>query len=150
MDKITGDDLKWLLELLKQEQLAEIEVGIGEDRVVLKASAAGATPGAPPLPVAGTPSRAAAEPPIPEGSEVLRSPMAGIFYRRPSPEAKHYVEPGDEVHIGDTIGLIEAMKLYNEITSHVHGRVVRFLAEEEGHVEADQPLVLIEPLRFVD
>lgn len=149
MDKITADDLKWLLDLLRREQLAEIEVGIGEDRVILKAAAPGRTPAPATVGDRGrTPSAqpAAAAAAAPESGEVLRSPMAGIFYRRPSPEAKHYVEPGDEVHIGDTIGLIEAMKLYNEVTSHVHGRVVRFLAEEERHVEADQPLVLIEPV----
>ena len=70
--------------------------------------------------------------------------MAGIFYRASSPDAPPYAEPGDEVHVGDTVGLIEAMKLYNEVTTHVHGRIVRFLVENEQHIEADQPLALIE------
>ena len=146
MEQITNDDLKWLLDLLASQELAEIEVAIGEDRVVLKAAGmvpmgsvpvgGGRVPGLQTDPVA---------PLVPEGCEMLRSPMAGIFYRRPSPEAQPYVEPGDEVQVGDTIGLIEAMKLFNEVTSHLHGRVVRFIPENAEHVEADAPLVLIEP-----
>ncbi len=150
MDRIRTDDLIWLLELLEREQLLEIEVSAGETRICVRApGAALATAAAPMLPVsvpAGQhPVQAAdATGPDPENTERLLSPMAGIFYRAPSPDAAPYVEPGDEVHVGDTIGLIEAMKLYNEVTSHLHGRIVRFLVENEQHIEADQPLVLIE------
>lgn len=151
MNEITNDDLKWLLDLLAEQQLAEIEVAIGEERVVLKAAgmvpAVGtapvvAAPAVSPAPADAAASQALA---IPDGCEALRSPMAGIFYRQPSPEKPPYVEPGDEVHVGDTIGLVEAMKLFNEVTSHVHGRVVKFIPENAEHVEADAPLVLIEP-----
>lgn len=146
MDTISNDDVKWLLELLQSESLAEIEVAIGDDRVVLRAaSAVGATPHVSPGQAPPAPG-AACDPTLPDGVEAVRAPMAGIFYRVPAPEAEPYAEPGDEVQAGDTIGLIEAMKLYNEISSHVHGRIVKFLVENEQHVEADEPLVLIEPL----
>jgi acetyl-CoA carboxylase biotin carboxyl carrier protein len=151
MDTISNDDLKWLLQLLESGQLAEIEVAIGEDRVLLKAAgvaavAAGMAPvAASGVTVPGPVPAAPREPALPEGTETLRAPMAGIFYRKPSPEKDPYSEPGDEVQVGDTIGLIEAMKLYNEVTSHIHGRVLRFLAENEQPVEADAPLVHIEP-----
>ncbi len=151
MEQITNDDLMWLMQLLQAEPLAEIEVAVGDDRVVLKATA-GAPATTAPATAGGAPAAASAPvaPQIPEGTEALRSPMAGIFYRRPSPDKPPYAEPGDEVQVGDTIGLIEAMKLFNEVTSHLHGRVVKFLPDNGAHVEADEPLVLIEPFHFRD
>ncbi|MBU0606672.1 MAG: acetyl-CoA carboxylase, biotin carboxyl carrier protein, partial [Armatimonadetes bacterium] len=56
----------------------------------------------------------------------------------------------DEIQVSDTVGLIEAMKLFSEVTSHLHGRIVQFVPEDGQHVEADAPLVLIEPFRFKD
>lgn len=151
MDNITNDDLMWLMRLLEDEQLAEIEVAIGDDRVVLKAAAGPVATVAAPLAAAATASTpTATAAPLPEGVEVLRSPMAGIFYRRPSPDKPPYVDPGDEVHVGDTIGLIEAMKLFSDVTSHLHGRIVKFIPDNGQHVEADAPLVLIEPFHFKD
>jgi acetyl-CoA carboxylase biotin carboxyl carrier protein len=142
MANIGNEDLKWLLELLESENLAEIEVSVGSDTIVLKSPSAQA-------PIAAfvglsAPAAAAAKPVEPEVGERLLSPMSGIFYRAPSPDTPPFVEPGDGVHVGDTIGLIEAMKLYNEVTSHLNGRIVKFLVENEQHIEADQPLVLIE------
>ena len=149
MDNITNDDLVWLMQLLQDEQLGEIEVGLGDDRVAVRAVAGPAAP-APAAAVApaGLPPAAAAVPLVPDGAEALRSPMAGIFYRRPSPDQPAFVEPGDEVQVSDTVGLIEAMKLFSEITSHLHGRIVKFIPEDGQHVEADAPLVLIEPFHF--
>jgi len=143
MEPIKNDDLKWLLELLEAEGLAEIEVTDGEDSLLVKAASAPATV------VAGVPAAAPAVcRPAPvaevEVGEKLLAPMGGIFYRASSPEIPPYVELGDDVRIGDTVGLIEAMKLYNEVTSHVNGRIIKFLVENEQAVEADQPLVLIE------
>jgi acetyl-CoA carboxylase biotin carboxyl carrier protein len=148
MDNITNDDLTWLMQVLEGEQLGEVEVAIGEDRVVLRAATGPVSPAtwAP----AGLPQAPAPLPWVPEGAEVLRSPMAGIFYRRPSPDQPSYVEPGDEVQVSDTVGLIEAMKLFSEITSHLHGRIVKFIPEEGQHVAADAPLVLIEPFHSRD
>jgi acetyl-CoA carboxylase biotin carboxyl carrier protein len=145
MDKSSVANLNWLMELLEQEGLAEIEVRQGDRQYLVRAAAAAAVPLAPGVcpPPAPAVDDAAADPP---NTERLLSPMSGVFYRKPSPESPAYVDPGDVVEIGDTLGLIEAMKLYNEVTSHLYGRIVRFLADNEAHVEADQPLALIERL----
>ena len=74
------------------------------------------------------------------------APLTGIFYRAPTPEAAPYVREGGEVVVGQVIGLIEAMKLYNEIKSDVAGRVVRITAENGALVKAKQPLIEVEPL----
>lgn len=72
------------------------------------------------------------------------SPLPGIFYRRPSPEAPPYKQAGDTVKVGDIIGLVEVMKQFTEIHADAAGKVVRFLAENEAAVEPEQPLLLIE------
>jgi biotin carboxyl carrier protein len=75
--------------------------------------------------------------------EVL-SPLPGIFYRRPSPDAEPFVKEGAAVKVGDTIGLVEVMKQFSEINADAAGKVVRFLVENEGAVEPAQPVLLIE------
>ena len=143
MEKISDDDLKWLLELLDREHLVEIEVAVGESEALVRAFVGCPAPSA----LGGAifrPATAQTLPVEPDNLERLLAPMAGIFYRASSPEGTPYAEVGDEVHAGDTIGLIEAMKLYNEVTAHLPGRLVEFLVENEAHVEAEQPLVLIE------
>ena len=75
--------------------------------------------------------------------EVL-SPLPGIFYRRPSPDAEVFVKEGAAVKLGDIIGLVEVMKQFSEISADAAGKVVRFLVENEGAVEPGQPLLLIE------
>ncbi len=72
--------------------------------------------------------------------------MVGTFYRAPKPEAPPFVNEGDEVQVGQTVCLLEAMKLFNEIPSDVAGRVVRVLAENGAPVEYGQPLFLIDPI----
>lgn len=74
--------------------------------------------------------------------EVL-CPMPGTFYRRPSPEAATYREPGDALNEGDVIGLVEVMKQFSEITSDCAGTIVRFMAENDAPVEAGQAIALI-------
>jgi len=81
---------------------------------------------------------------LPENVVPLHSPMAGVFYRAPSPESTPFVEIGDEIRAGDAVGLIEAMKLFNEIPSPINGTVVKFLVENEEQVEAEEQLLLIE------
>ena len=75
--------------------------------------------------------------------EVL-SPLPGIFYRRPNPDAEPFVKEGAAVTPGDTIGLVEVMKQFSEINADAAGKVVRFLVENEGAVEPGQPVLLIE------
>ena len=74
--------------------------------------------------------------------EVL-CPLPGTFYRRPSPDAPAYRQPGETVQDGDVIGLVEVMKQFSEVTADCAGTIVRFLVESEAAVEAGQPIALI-------
>lgn len=87
-----------------------------------------------------------------EGSEdadskyiTVKSPMIGTFYRSPSPDKPVYIEVGSEVKVGDTVCIIEAMKLFNEIESEVQGKIVKVLVDDATPVEYDQPLFLVDP-----
>ncbi|MGC9318310.1 MAG: acetyl-CoA carboxylase [Armatimonadota bacterium] len=136
------EDVLWLLQLLHERGLQEIEVAQGDVRVRVRAPNS-----AQPQPAISDPGRgpqrdqptevAAAGVPIP-------APMAGIFYRRPSPDADPFVEQGDRVEAGDIVGLIEVMKLFNEITTPVSGIVSRIVVENEERIEADQTLMYIQ------
>ncbi|RQG89025.1 biotin carboxyl carrier domain-containing protein [Natrarchaeobius halalkaliphilus] len=74
----------------------------------------------------------------------INSPMPGVFYRRPDPEEAPFVEPGDSVDAGETIGLVEVMKNFHEIETDRAGTVSEFLVGDEAEIEADQPLVEID------
>ncbi|MBX2826701.1 MAG: acetyl-CoA carboxylase biotin carboxyl carrier protein [Flavobacteriaceae bacterium] len=75
----------------------------------------------------------------------IKSPMIGTFYRKPSPDKPVFCEVGDTVAVGDTLCIIEAMKLFNEIESEVSGKIVKVLLDDSSPVEYDQPLYLIDP-----
>lgn len=75
----------------------------------------------------------------------VKSPMVGTFYRSPSPDKPPFVKIGDEIEVGATVCIIEAMKLFNEIESEVKGKIVKVLVEDATPVEYDQPLFLVEP-----
>ena len=75
----------------------------------------------------------------------VKSPIIGTFYRKPSPDKDAFVNVGDTIKEGDTLCVIEAMKLFNEIESDFSGKIVKILAEDASPVEFDQPLFLIEP-----
>ena len=144
--------LKTLIDLVADSGIAELEVTEGEDRVrIAKFSPApAALPAAPttavqipaPLGLAsnGTTVQPAAEP---EG-HVVKSPMVGTFYRSPSPGAASFIELGQSVKPGDTLCIIEAMKLLNEIEAEVGGTVKQILVENGQPVEYGQPLFIIE------
>jgi acetyl-CoA carboxylase biotin carboxyl carrier protein len=87
---------------------------------------------------------AAATPSIAENQRLVASPMVGTFYRSPSPEAPPYVEEGNSVRRGQTLCIIEAMKMMNEIEAEVAGRIVRILCENAQAVEYGQPLMVVE------
>lgn len=76
---------------------------------------------------------------------VFKSPMIGTFYQKPSPDKPLFVNVGDEVKVGQTICIIEAMKLFNEIESETNGKIVKILVQDSSPVEFDQPLFLIDP-----
>ena len=75
----------------------------------------------------------------------LKSPMIGTFYNTPSPDAEAFVNVGDNVKVGQTVCIVEAMKLFNEIESEYSGKVIKILVENASPVEYDQPLFLIDP-----
>jgi len=143
--------VKKLIELLEASDIAEIEIHEGEESV--RISRHGTLPPAPvaaPVPVtaAPAPASAPAEPaeeqePEMEG-HVIRSPMVGTFYRAPSPGAKPFVTEGQSVKPGDTLCIIEAMKILNQIESDAAGVVKRILVENGQPVEYNQPLFVIE------
>jgi len=146
--------LKTLIDLVAESGIAELEVTEGEDKVrIVKQSGVHPVAGmtAAPLPyslapgLASTPSATAAPaPPVeePKGYQV-KSPMVGTFYRASGPGAKPFVEVGQAVKPGDTLCIIEAMKLLNEIEAEVAGAVKEILVENGQAVEYGQVLFLI-------
>ena len=76
---------------------------------------------------------------------IVKSPIIGTFYRKPSPDKPVFIEVGDTIKEGDVLCVIEAMKLFNEIESEVSGRIVKVLVEDSSPVEFDQPLFLVDP-----
>jgi acetyl-CoA carboxylase biotin carboxyl carrier protein len=136
-----------LASVLERSDLSEVEVEAGGTALVLrKAVAAAPPPAAAPATV-----EAGAEPPTtgreaPPARPSVKAPLTGIFYASPAPGSPSYVQVGGEVAVGQIIGLIEAMKLFNEIKSDLSGRVVRLVAESGQLVKAKQPLVEVEPL----
>ena len=146
--------VKKLIELLEESGIAEIEIHEGEEsvrisryaqnaapQVVMQAPQAAPAVAAPVAPVAAP--APIAEPAGPAGHTV-NSPMVGTFYRSSSPGAKPFVEVGQRVNVGDTLCIIEAMKMLNQIESDKAGVVQAILAENGGPVEFGQPLFVIE------
>ena len=146
--------LKTLIELVETSGIAELEIQEGEERVritralapagqtlMFQAPAAAQHPTAAPAAVA-TPVAAPAAATEPEG-HVVKSPMVGTFYRAASPGAKSFVEVGDSVKEGDTLCIVEAMKLMNEIEADASGVVKAVLVENGQPVEFGQPLFVL-------
>jgi acetyl-CoA carboxylase biotin carboxyl carrier protein len=137
--------LKKLIDLVQESGISQLEVTEGEETVKIVNSGG---PGvaytnpspAPTLPPALTPAPAATAIP----GHVVKSPMVGTFYRSPSPGAKHFVEVGDTVKSGDTICIIEAMKLLNEIECDKDGVIKAILVENGQPVEYGEPLMVID------
>jgi acetyl-CoA carboxylase biotin carboxyl carrier protein len=139
-------EIRRLIELVQETGVGEIEIRSGTR--VLRVAAPGGVP-AIVAPVARheapAPAPVAAAPLPADTSLAITAPMVGTFYRAPAPDADPYVENGDTVEVGQTVCIIEAMKLMNEIQSEVRGRVVRILVENAQPVEFGQKLFLIEP-----
>jgi acetyl-CoA carboxylase biotin carboxyl carrier protein len=147
--------VKKLIELLEESGISEIEISEGEESVrisrypkagavpvVTSAPAAAApAPAAPAAPAAAAPTAAAA---APSRGQQVTAPMVGTFYSGPAPGAKPFVEIGTEVKPGDTLCVIEAMKMMNQIESEYGGRIVSILVENGSPVEFGQPLFVIE------
>jgi acetyl-CoA carboxylase biotin carboxyl carrier protein len=151
-----------LTSILERSDLGELEVASGGTTVILRSPSAierqVAVTAAPTLEVGVTHEDAtfgplaaapAAPPPVSTATAAakpsVKAPLTGIFYGAPSPGAMPYVQVGDHVSVGQIIGLIEAMKLFNEIKSDLAGKVVRICSENGALVKAKQPLIEVEP-----
>jgi len=141
--------LKTLIELVEGSGIAELEISEGEERVRITRTVAASQQLVAPVAqalVAATPvaaaAPAAAEPAAPEG-HIVKSPMVGTFYRAASPGAKAFVDVGQNVNSGDTLCIIEAMKLLNEIDADQGGVIKAILVENGQPVEFGQPLFVI-------
>lgn len=143
--------VKKLIELLEESGISEIEIHEGEESVRISRHPTGTTWAAPPqvmmapaaAPAGAQPAGEAAPPPPPAGHTVT-APMVGTFYGAPAPGAKPFVQIGSKIEVGDTLCIIEAMKMMNQIESDTAGTVVAILAENGEPVEFDQPLFVIE------
>ena len=148
--------IKKLIELLEESSLTEIEIVEGEESVRLSRGSAGnmapmqqyipfeAQPASAPAATASAvpESQVAEEETVPDG-ELVRAPMVGTYYSSSSPEAEPFVSLGQHVNEGETMCIIEAMKMFNQIEADVSGTVVAILAENGQPVEYDQPLFVI-------
>ena len=147
--------LKKLIDLVEESGIAEIEVTEGEEKVRITRTTATAAPVyAAPVPAAAAPvatpaaaptaAAPAAAPAARDLSNAQKSPMVGTFYRAPGPNAAAFVEVGQQVKVGDTLCIIEAMKLMNEIEAEKSGVVKEILVENGTPVEYGEPLFIIE------
>ena len=143
--------IKKLIELLEESNVYEIEIKEGEEAVRISR---GGAPVAAPQVVAAAPAPAAAAAPAPAAQEAapaeaavtghtVNSPMVGTFYQSPAPGAKAFVEVGQKVNAGDTICIVEAMKMMNQIEADKSGTIGAILVDDGEPVEFDQPLVTI-------
>jgi acetyl-CoA carboxylase biotin carboxyl carrier protein len=144
--------VKKLIELLEESNISELEIHEGEESVRISRHGSGAVFAAPapvmaapaaPVAAAAAPIEASSAEPEISGHKVT-SPMVGSFYRASSPGAKAFVEVGDSVNVGDTLCIIEAMKLLNQIESDKAGTVKAILVENGEPVEYGQALFIIE------
>ena len=143
--------LKKLIDLVQESGIAELEITEGEEKVKIVKGGVVSMAAAPTVmavpaaaPSAAAPAAAPTTPPA-EGQEghVVKAPMVGTFYRSPSPDAKAFVEVGQAVKEGETICIIEAMKLMNEIEADASGSVKAILVENGQPVEYGQPLFIL-------
>jgi acetyl-CoA carboxylase biotin carboxyl carrier protein len=146
--------IKKLIELVEESGIAELEISEGEESVRISRNFSGQVttampqmmmqpamaPAAAPAASAAAPTAEAAAP----SGHLMRSPMVGSFYRSSSPEAKPFAEVGQHVNVGDTLCIVEAMKMMNQIESDKAGVIKAILVENGQAVEFDEPLFIIE------
>jgi len=145
--------IKKLIELLEESGIAEIEVKEGEESIKLSRASQVQQPiintqtyDVPPVrePVIQTPAKQEDTKPDPAvDGDTIDSPMVGTFYRAASPDSKAFVEKGQKVNKGDTVCILEAMKMMNQVTAEQAGTIVEILVEDSEPVEFGQPLFII-------
>ena len=143
--------VKKLIELIEQSDVEEIEINEGEEsvRISRRSNQTPMAPqyfAAPPAPTAAAPApetTSITPEPTPPAGHSVRSPMVGTFYRSASPGAPAFIEVGKNVTVGDTICIVEAMKMMNQIEADKSGVIEAILVEDGEPVEFDQPLVIV-------
>ena len=159
-------DIQNLIKFVAKTGVSEVSLEIGDVKITVKT---GASEESKPLtqissniaqpsiamvekPVLTPPTEFISQPPtaskeLDDNSDenLVKSPIIGTFYRKPSPEKPNFVEVGDRVNVGDTLCVIEAMKLFNEIEAETSGTIVKILVDDSTPVEFDQPLFVIDP-----
>ena len=160
-------EIRDLIDFISQSGLEEVNIETEEFKIQVKRSnevvsqvqaapaqvaaapvAAAPAPAAPAAPAAAAPATpAASEAPAEDNAKYveIKSPMIGTFYRAANPESDPFVKVGTNVKAGQTVGMIEAMKLFNEIDSEVNGKIVKVLVDNAAPVEYGQPLFLVDP-----
>ena len=146
--------IKKLIEMVDESGIAEIEVHEGEESIRISRYGNVAMPAQAPvmMPMPSMPQAQAAPAPAAEKAgdadvltgHIVRSPMVGTFYRSPTPGAKVFCEVGQRVEAGDTLCIIEAMKILNQIEADKSGKITRILVENSQPVEYNQPMFIIE------
>jgi acetyl-CoA carboxylase biotin carboxyl carrier protein len=138
--------IKKLIEIIEESDIAELEIKEGEESIrISRYSAAPAAVAYTPAPIAAPTVTSAAAPAEEKiTGHVVKSPMVGTFYRSASPGTKVFTEVGQSVQVGDTLCIIEAMKILNQIESDKSGTITKILVENAEPVEYGQPLFIIE------
>jgi acetyl-CoA carboxylase biotin carboxyl carrier protein len=148
-------EIQDLIKFVSKSGVSEVEIEKKDFKIVIKSEskvkeqifvqAPQAPAAAPVAPVA--PAAAAVVAAVVEDSKLItvKSPMIGTFYRSAGPDKESFVNVGQNVSIGDTVCIIEAMKLFNEIESEISGKIVKVLVDDNSPVEYDQPLFLVDP-----
>lgn len=146
-------EIQDLIDFISNSGLAEVKIKTGEFELSIKKNSEVQVVASAPIsvaPVATSPTPAAATAPAIIKDDTsknleIKSPMIGTFYRTPNPDSDNFVNVGDDVKAGQTVCIIEAMKLFNEIESEISGKIVKILVDNATPVEYDQPLFLVDP-----
>jgi acetyl-CoA carboxylase biotin carboxyl carrier protein len=154
-------EIQELIDFISNSGLAEVKIETDEFKLSIKKHADSSapkteyTPAPTPPPVNPAQQTAQSPPPAepvsnPSKTEAtqyieIKSPMIGTFYRTPNPDSEPFIKVGDSITAGQTVCVIEAMKLFNEIESEISGKVVKILVDNSSPVEYDQPLFLVDP-----
>lgn len=158
-------EIQNLIKFVAKSGASEVKLEMDDVKITIKTGSEfsetkiiqAAMPTAPQMmaaPVAAAPQPVASETAAPVASSAteddskyvtIKSPIIGTLYRKPSPDKPVFVEVGSEIKAGDTVCIIEAMKLFNEIESEVSGKIVKVLVDDSSPVEFDQPLFLVDP-----
>ncbi len=141
--RLPMEDVGRLVDLLRESGLGEIQVRRGDLEITVKAGHE--APVAQPAPRVEAQPEPETEDPERNGLHAVRSPLVGTFYRAPAPGEEVYVEVGDRVEPGQTLCIVEAMKLMNEIPADISGEVVEIPVGDAQGVEYDQPLIYLRP-----